>query len=298
MSSGIPLNTLVAAGAGNYSVPTVAKPLNLCKPPQEGLKAVPMQFTFSQYVSWLVDMAVGAPNPPLSQIAALYVDATQSTHDVLITFPDTGYEVRVGLGNAALVPAITGTVSPKFYVTILDNINLISLPGVNSTDIVNVTALNQFVPEFVTQTVTRALQYGLGDFFAPSPFFVQDDCFSGVQTINAGDISPASATVINHTDWYMNAADISIICNTSDGTNTVYNVSLLDSGNNSTLWQKNFIASAQQQFIQLADLKNLNQRSNRNGPLKLVTTLGVTAGNAGDLVASLAYNIFGGILVA
>lgn len=297
-TNGIPLNPVVAAGAGVYPAPTVATPLNLCKPPVEGLKCVPMQLTFATYVSWLVDMSNGAPNPPLSQIAALYIDATQSTHDVLVTFPDTGYECRVGLGNAALVPAITGKVSPKFYVTLLDNINLISTPGPNSTDIVNITALNQFVPEFATQAVTRALLYGLGDFFTPSPLYVQDDYFSGVQTINVGDTSPDSVTIINHPDWYINAADISIIANTSDGSNSIFNTSLVDAGNNNVIWQKNYIATGQQQLIQLADLKNLNQRGNGSGVLKLVTTLGVTAGSPGILNAFVAYNIYGGILVA
>lgn len=135
----IPLNLSIVTNAVNYPAPTIAFAMNLCKPPQEGLKAVGMQFGFADNNCWLVDLSLGNSEPPLSQFCSVYIDAINSTQQVLILLPDSGYQVPCAAGFGLLAPIITGLILPKFYVYV---------PNTNPTDIVNIFALNQFIPEF------------------------------------------------------------------------------------------------------------------------------------------------------
>lgn len=135
----IPLNNAIVQNAVNYPAPTIALAMNLCKVPQEGLKAVPMQFNFVSNNCWLVDLSVGNPVPPLSQFCSVYIDAINCTQQALILLPDSGYQVPCAAGHGLLAPIITGLILPQFYVYV---------PTTNATDIVNIFALNQFIPEF------------------------------------------------------------------------------------------------------------------------------------------------------
>ena len=134
----IPVSPAIVTSATPYNAPTTAIQMNLCKPPKEGLRAVPMQFIFSTYNNWKVDLSLGAP-APLSQCCSLYIDAINSSQNVTVLFPDSGFQVQCATGHSLLCPVITGLILPQFYVFV---------PAVNATDIVNIIALNQFIPEF------------------------------------------------------------------------------------------------------------------------------------------------------
>lgn len=284
----IPVNPIITATAGIYTPPTIGYPMPTCKLPNEGLKCTPMQFTFGTYVSWLVNMGGGNPQP-LSQVCSLYVDATQSTHDVNINFPDTGYNARIPLGSCGMVPAVTGSIQPTFYVTLMDNVNVISLPGPNNTDIVNVTAINQFIPPFISDSVSRSLLYGLGDFFAPTPVYVSDDLFNAQGNITTA-VSSYTQNIISHTEWYLNGGDISIIANTSDGSTTAFNFVLQD--NATAIMQKSILVNAMEQFYPIFNFQNKNYRSSGTGNLSIF----VSTGNI--LNATLSSNVDGGILIS
>lgn len=135
----IPVPQSLVTSAATYNAPSTAIQMNLCKPPPEGLRAVPMQFLFSANNNWLVDLSLGSPAPPLSQCCSLYIDAINSTQNVTILFPDSGFEVQCAAGHGLLCPVLTGMVLPRFYVFV---------PATNATDIVNIFAINQFIPEF------------------------------------------------------------------------------------------------------------------------------------------------------
>lgn len=127
------------ASAVNYTPPQTAIPMNLLACPAEGLKCVPMQFSFVSNNVWLVDLSIGAPTPPLSQCCALYIDCTNSAQNATILFPDSGYQVQCGTARSLMIPVLTGKNLPKF---------LISLPVPSGSDIVNVFAINQFIAPF------------------------------------------------------------------------------------------------------------------------------------------------------
>lgn len=135
-----------------------AIPINLCKPPKEGLKVVNFQVSPLgapiNTTALLVDMAAGNPNPPLSQVGSIFIDAINSGSDVSVLFADTGYRVRIAAGNSALIPAITGISWPKFYV-------IFDVANAQTSDIANIFVLNQFVPEFVSDNFIKAIDYGI-----------------------------------------------------------------------------------------------------------------------------------------
>lgn len=190
-------------GARPYNAPFTAFKMSICQPPPEGPKFVPMQFEFSDTTAWLVDLNNGGPQGALlSQCSCLYVDASQSMHDINILFPDSGYQVRVGQGDGQMVPVLTsGNVPPRFYV-VLDSSNQTS-----DTDTCNVFALNQFVPEFVTgNTVSfqNAVSYGYSSLFQLKPNFTVSNLFPG----GVGS-SIMNSRIINAQQYFMTGFVIS-----------------------------------------------------------------------------------------
>lgn len=136
---GIPVNPSIVAAALPYTAPLVGFAMPLCQSPTEGLKGVGMQFGFSANNNWQVDLSLGNPTPPLSQCCALFIDAIDSTQAVTIVFADSGYRVPCAAGRVLLAPVLSGVALPKFF---------IGLPATSGSDIINVIALNQFIPEF------------------------------------------------------------------------------------------------------------------------------------------------------
>ena len=104
---------------------------------------VPMQFNFVSQPVWKVDLRTGNPNPPLEKITNVYIDALNSTHDVIVYFPDTGYQVHVGAGTCFMCPTLIAKNTFVFYVTLLGQV-------ISATDFVNIFAMNVTVPYFDT----------------------------------------------------------------------------------------------------------------------------------------------------
>lgn len=136
---GIPVNPSIVSGAVPYTAPLVGFAMPLCQSPKEGLKGVGMQFGFSGNNNWYVDLSLGSPSPPLSQCCSLFIDAIDSAQNVTITFSDSGYRVPCAAGRVLLCPVLSGIALPKFY---------IGLPNTSGSDIINLIAINQFIPEF------------------------------------------------------------------------------------------------------------------------------------------------------
>jgi len=141
----VPINPNTVANArplpqGNWG----AIPIDMCKTAPDGMKCLPIQIPYNLGGSpdFIVDLGAGNP-PPLSQICSMYVDA-RYCDDILIIFEDTGYQIYIEGGNTQLFPVITGKGTPRFYV--------ISPNGQSQlTNVANIFALNQFVPEFGLQ---------------------------------------------------------------------------------------------------------------------------------------------------
>lgn len=143
--AGIPLNLALVQNAVPFPLGSQvqALPVTVCKRPLEGPKAIPIQITFTNAAAQFVDLSAGLP--PMSQVSMMYIDATGSADEVIIIFPDTGYQVPVQGGNSLLCPVFTssqGGALPKFYVVI--NTNGVISP----TDVVNIILFNFFIPEF------------------------------------------------------------------------------------------------------------------------------------------------------
>lgn len=281
----IPISPSSIIGAMPYTTSGQGIPIRLCNTPAEGAKTIPMQFTFNDATSFLVNFG-NNPNPPISQLCSLYVDNTGSGHDVNILFPDTGYQVRIEQGGSRMIPVITGanqgsTQLPSFYV-ILDS------SGEKTSDICNIQALNIFVPEFEAKELTDVLSFGYGALFAAQPTFTQSK-FSTYSMSN-----PSTGIVLfNNMQWYITAIDISGIF-ISAGAGFVAAISLLDNGTIIFNEQINVVSNtaspnSAQSIISLSGLQII---SSGTGPLSISLS-----GTAGMESWGLSINIAGGILV-
>ncbi len=138
---GIPINQALISGAVPYQAIYNAIPVKVCRPDPFGPKSIPLQFTFADTTCWNIDLSVGILS--VNQISAVYIDAINCTQDVVVYFPDTGYQIKVLAGKALLCPVFTGQSRPQFYVSLINGV-------VSSSDIVNLILLNFFIPEFAT----------------------------------------------------------------------------------------------------------------------------------------------------
>ena len=139
---GIPIPSGLVTGATPYQATYSAIPVSVCKPdPIYQPKALSLQFEFADSPVWLVNLQQGLPS--MSQVSSMYIDATASATNVIIIFPDTGYQVQVTAGKSLLCPVLTGKTLPSFYV-------VINSGGVTTSDIVNLILLNFFIPEFAS----------------------------------------------------------------------------------------------------------------------------------------------------
>lgn len=119
----------------------VAQNLTLFDKAIEKEKYVAMQFLFNENPVWKVDLSIGTPIKPLSKISNLYIDAIKSQHDVIVYFPDTGYQVHIAAGTVFLVPSLVSRGAYVFFVSLVDQVT-------SSTDVVNIFALNVSIPFF------------------------------------------------------------------------------------------------------------------------------------------------------
>lgn len=290
----IPISPSAIAGAGVYNAPVSAVPLNLCGAPAEGVKCIPMQFAFDVKTAWRVQFGGGSPNPPISQVAGLYVDASQSTHDVNILFPDTGYQVRIEQGSCRNVMAITGKSNPPnpFFV-------IIDSSGELTSDIVNIIAFNQFIPEFATPGLVNTLSYGYGPMFEPIPSFTQSGTFSQNFTYPIpGTIYTGGNILISASQWYITSININAtvaVADSGGSSNNIFSVQLIDEGDGTVIGTYSFPGiDTGYTFSVPVDLSGLNYQSAGGG--HLVTKY--SAFSPAPIIGSVNINITGGILIA
>ncbi len=290
MAIPVPLAPSITA-ARNFDAPINSQPSYLCTPPKEGLRTVSMQFTFTQTFSWLVDLTGGSPNPPLSQICALWIDMALLFNDLYIYVPDSGQGFLVPSGGAQLCPIISNLKIPKFYVILAPD-NFIGATDLTLTNqsVVNIIAMNQFVPFVNTATAIRTIGYGYGDGYAAVPNFVMDAIFSTNNAI-AGGTGVATFTLLNHQRWFLKGVEINIVGNTTDGSTTLFTATLYDG--TVAFMQKNFLLTAGINMLSLFDRQDINYQSIGGGTL----TIQITVGAPGIVAANVSANIYGGTLV-
>lgn len=276
-----------------YNSPLVATPLPICKIPQEGFKCVPMQFTFAQKANWLVDLTKGTTQAPLSQIASIYIDASQCAHDVNIIFPDTGFQIRCGSLNSVLAPVLCAAGASTFILAIVDPATN-TLSSVNTTDLVNIFIMNQFIPEFSCNSFIHNISYGWSEFFTLKPIFSQSSFFHS--TFQSPAVPPAldlsvPRVILQAMDYYVTA--INANCIISSAVSAGYELQIFAGNGSSLLYSKvlttDGINRAEKELI---NLNGLNLRVTNIGPLTALLTNSVAAT---DYVIEI--NIQGGILV-
>lgn len=280
----IPINPSDIAGARPYNNQFTAVSMAICKEPSEGAKFVPMQFTFANTACWYVDMTGGnVQGGSISQAACMYVDNTNSMHDVNILFPDSGYQVRIGQGDGQLIPIITaGPIPPKFYV-ILDSSGATSL-----SDMCNIFVMNKFIPEFLTantESFTNAIAFGYGPLFNLVPTFTQSNNFN-VALSN----TLRSSVIINARQYYITSMVIDIEGTASP--DTLYDVQLMDQGSGLNIYSRLFKLTSTYADKNLVTLGGMNLTSS-GGPL--VAQINSLSGLGADFFAT--FNLYGGILV-
>lgn len=282
----IPITPSSIANAGNYDLSQqIAVPTNICKQPSEGAAYVPMSFNFASNSSWLVDLRALPQVKPFSQIASIYVDNTNSSHDVNIFFPDSGYTARVAFGDTAMLNVLTGKISPKFYV-ILDSGGALS-----PTDICNVFAINIFIPPFLTSTFARTVAYGYGQMFSLVPTFTQSSYFilrPGFTVLGSG--IAASGIIIPNMQWYITMIKLYVWDFTSTLQNTV-NVELFDNGALFFEGVASLPGGSASAAVDMVNLSGLNYLSSGNG----ACSYNVVVSNACSGIGGIA--LFGGVLV-
>jgi hypothetical protein len=281
-----PITPSSITGAAPYAVPLAAytsdlseKPINpQTGKPQKGANYVPMQFNFASYPAWSVDLSAVSSIKPFTQCASMYVDTLNSTHDVTILFPDTGWQTRVPFGATAMINPLTTKKIPFFYV-ILDSGN-----STNASDIVNVYAIDTFIPPSFTSNYQRSVNYGYSSMFSLTPEFTQSTAFYGFQNSTGGTF-----TIINHTQWYITGITGSLQ-GFSNGTDSGgYTVSINDAGTTFILYQISWVTTG---ALIIPPSGGLNYISSGNGPCTYtITGSGVVNGFI------MGLTLFGGVLV-
>lgn len=270
--STIPINPASISGAVPFNVQGSAIPCNIADRPPEGHAFIPMQIGFFDAPVKYVDLTSITPTRKFSKISTLYIDATNSLHDINILFPDTGFETRVAFGDTAMIPVLSSNIGQKFYV-ILDNGG-----ATNTTDTVNVFALNFFVPPALTSIYQRAINYGYSSMFNLQPTFTQSAAFQGYFTSGA-------VTLIPNTQWFITGLSVSLNATGTGG------ITLALADNGTTFFNAVGSVNAGNVAGFPNNVGGLNYISSNTGHLTATLILSGTA------APTCAVNIFGGVLV-
>lgn len=261
----IPLAPASIAAAVPYPLSLNAVPMNIFKKPLEGAKCLSLSFAFDQNAAWQVNL-FQSNTPPLSQLACLYVDNAASQHDVDIVFPDTQFSARVAFGQQQMIPCLTGTSTPVFYVSLVNG------GATDPNDVTNVFAINQFLPEFVTNNYIRSLTEGFGKEFQLQPLYLQSDFFYG-QNLSAAEMN-AGFTIIDAQQWYITAIEGSYVA-AEAAAPTGAQISLFDGnkvnpdGSSRLIQFAAFADTTPNAPYEYANLTDLNYVSSGTGPLTI-----------------------------
>lgn len=136
-------SSLLANAAINAPFPLcegINAPVN---PENKKSLCVPFQLSFAENTTWLVDLTTILNAQAVTQLRGIWIDATQSADNVLVYFPDTGYEVEIEAGYGQFIPAITRQYNYRFIVSLVSAL----FPNV---DLVNIIATNFMIPTFTT----------------------------------------------------------------------------------------------------------------------------------------------------
>jgi hypothetical protein len=273
----IPINPSSIASAVPYILQGSATPCALSDRPPEGHKFIPMQIGFADAPVKLVDFSSVTPTQPFSKVSSIYVDNTNSTHDVTIMFPDSGFQTRVAFGDTAMVTPLASNATPRFYV-ILDSGNQTS-----ATDSVNIFALNFYVPPYETTTFQRSVAYGYSSYFALQPTFTQSQSFHLTQ---GNPVLNTKYSVISNSQWYLTTLFV-----TATTFNSVYqsNITLYDGNNIIT----EFLTNGQSGTVayNFPPLSGMNFISSGSGNLSVSATVNAS------YILNFSVTAMGGVLV-
>lgn len=272
-----------------YPTPVNSLKSRMCEAPKAGFRFVSMNVSFAVNPYWYFDLKAGAPNPPLEKLAAIYIDASLSFHDAFFFVPDSGYSIGIPAGGAIMIPIISGVDIPKFFILLAPDI-LSFVSQEPNQDSINIIVMNQYIPSFACISDVRNLNYNYGDGFVPTPEFNMDDVFNGTGAIAGGTGPNVSFTLIPYNKWYIKNLDINITGATSDDSTASFIATLLDGI--TPIGTKVFVLNGALQSVQLFKQDGLNYASAGGQNLKLVITNG-----AGIVNATVAFNVYGGVLI-
>lgn len=286
----IPISPSSLSTAQPYTKPLASIPSRLSErpidpttgKPQKGSRFVPIAMEWNAAPCQLVDLSQVSTLKPFTQCASLYVDNTNSLHDVTIYFPDSGWAARVPFGGSSMLNPLTSQALPKFYV-ILDSGNAVS-----PTDVTNLFAVDTFIPPQESPIYDRTIAYGYGEMFTLVPTFTQSQNFFNIFNSAVNPISPTPLPIINNSQWYMTALDLRI--QFAGSAPDIAAITLYD--NASPIWQLPFsVADATNQITTLISLSGLNFVSSGEGPLNILIA-------DTDITSYVVFSsIMGGVLV-
>ena len=293
-------------------------------PLEKDLRSLSLQIVINdpnlgQKTSWNFDLSNGNPNAPLSQLAAIYVDMTDATHDALFYIPETNFTHVFKAGACQLIPVVGINKIPKFFITLLSNMPsqnwqnaIVEIPGNSFSDIINVTLFNKYVPPFYHNDTIRNQPYNLASNWQPKPVYAMDNCFPAKQVLSAPHVFLGIiATTIpggTNNQYFLKALQISFTGHTSAAAAKQYNLKVYDGYQGTTLsngagkkllFEKEFtvtgINAAADNDYQILNFTDLNYLSL---PLTLAGNnpgLWAVIDNAGsDLVGTMYCNATGG----
>lgn len=144
---GVSINPTLSSNFKVYPAPSGPQGLVSNVIPPEGEFCVPMQFNFQNTKVWQIDLGItfGSKN---SQMRSFYLDATQSSHDFTVYFPDTGFTADCKAGYSNLISLPNRRYQYVFYLSLAGQVN-------DPNDVVNVIATNVMLPPFNTFNLFR-----------------------------------------------------------------------------------------------------------------------------------------------
>lgn len=126
-----------------YPPPFIAVPAPALNIPSEGAKCVPFKLDWSTLPAgknaFDLNLELQGVSPPISQIASVWIDNTQSNQNVTLIAPDTGFEATCPARASGMFPVLTNGLELYFARLVFPSTPV-------AGDITNVYFVNQFMP--------------------------------------------------------------------------------------------------------------------------------------------------------